>query len=141
MSNSKNPYLVQFSSAKSIKVNPRVLRIILGNQYTRIDFGYLPDDIYDYGWWITIDRNTYVQVKGSDKKYLFKEAIGIPITPEKWEFDSIMDWKVFTLLFEPIPMEDCTIDVIENLKPGGNFFNYYNISLSMENRVVCMDDL
>jgi hypothetical protein len=135
------PFLMQFSKDETIEINPKILRIFVSDQYTRIDFGYMPDDIYDYGWWITIDRNTYVQVRDSSKKYVFIEAIGIPVTPDKWEFDSIMDWKVFTLLFEPIPIKDCTIDVIENLEPGGNFFNYYNISLSMENRMVCLDNL
>ena len=141
MGKSAGSYLVKFSAEKNIKKNPQILRIISSEESFRVDFGYLPDHIYDYGWWITIAPTTYIHVKELNKKFNLKDAIGIPITPQKWEFESVKDWKVFTLLFEPIPIKNCTINIIESLEPTGNFFNYFDISLSMENRIVCMDVL
>jgi len=141
MQDNSDTYLVHFSTDENIHQNPKLLRIILDEKYTRIDFGYLPKWIYIRGGWITIAPETYIRIKGSEKKFHLTEAKGIPLTPQKWEFESKMDWKVFSLFFEPIPIKACTIDIIENLKPTGNFFNYFNISLSMENRIVCLDDL
>lgn len=141
MGNRSGPYLITFDTNKDIPNNPQLLRIILSEEKTRIDFGYLPVWYYIKGGWITIAPTTYIQVEGSAKKYNLMKAIGIPVTPEKWEFESKKDWKVFTLLFEPIPIKNCTINIIESLEPDGNFFNYFDISLSLENRIVCMDQL
>jgi hypothetical protein len=141
MQDNSNAYLVHFSKDEHIHQNPKLLRVILDEHYTRIDFGYLPEWIYIKGGWITIAPETYIRIKGSEKKFKLTEAKGIPITPQKWEFESKMDWKVFSLFFEPIPRTACTIDIIESLSSKGNFFNYFNITLSMENRIVCMDAL
>ena len=140
MGNRSGPYLVTFSTDENIPHNPQLLRIMVSEEKTRIDFGYLAEWYYVKGGWITIAPTTYIQVEGFTKKFNLIKAIGIPITPEKWEFESTKDWKVFTLLFEPIPIKSCTINIIESLEPVGNFFNYFNISLSMENRMVCLDD-
>lgn len=111
------------------KKNPKILRIILSEKYTRIDFGYVAPWIYERGGWIRIAPYTFVQVHGSDKRYALIEAQNIPIAPEQLNFESTEDWKVFTLFFEPLPLKDCTIDLIEEENPEDTDFNFYGIKL------------
>ena len=66
---------------------------------------------------------------GSKKKYALKEAINIPLAPQQFEFESTEDWRVFSLLFEPIPLKDCIIDIIEEEEPNSDDFNFYNVKL------------
>ena len=113
------------------KKNPKVLRVILTKEFTRIDFGYTTPWYYEKGGWIKISPKTYVQVEGSSEKYALKDAVGIPIAPKRINFESIEDWQFFTLYFEPIPQKDCTLNMIEVEKPTPNDFNYYGIALKM----------
>jgi hypothetical protein len=113
------------------KQNPRVLRVLLTKEFTRIDFGYTTPWYYKKGGWIKISAKTYVQVEGSPKKYVLKDAVGIPIAPKRINFESTEDWQFFTLYFEPIPQQDCILHMIEADKPTPNDFNYYGIELNM----------
>jgi hypothetical protein len=74
-------------------------------------------------------------VHGSEKRYALKEAINITLAPEQHHFESTEDWQVFTLIFEPIPIKDCVIDIIEEEEPDANDFNYYGIELRHVNEV------
>jgi hypothetical protein len=126
--NNKN-YLASFEVPENQKKNPEVLRIILTEEYTQIDFGYVAEWIYEKGGWIRIAQNTFIQVEGSEKRYTMKEAVNITIAPELHHFESTEDWQVFTLTFQPIPIKDCVIDIIEVEKPDENDFNYYGVKL------------
>jgi hypothetical protein len=113
------------------KQNPLILRIILTDESTRVDFGYTTPWYYERGGWIKISPDTHLQVEGSEKKYELKEAVGIPIAPQRTDFESNKDWQFFTLYFEPIPKKDCVINIIEVENPTKNDFNYYGIELKM----------
>jgi hypothetical protein len=113
------------------KQNPLILRIILTDESTRVDFGYTTPWYYERGGWIKISPDTHLQVEGSEKKYELKEAVGIPIAPQRTDFESNKDWQFFTLYFEPIPKKDCVINMIEVENPTKNDFNYYGIELKM----------
>ncbi len=117
------------------KKNLVILRIILDVEYTRIDFGYAAPWIYDRGGWIRIAPHTFIQEKGSNKRYALKEAQNIPLSPERLDFESVEDWTVFSLYFEPLPLQDCTIDIIEEETPDENDFNYYAIQLNDVHRL------
>lgn len=125
-----NSYLPTLEVGDQRKKNPKILRIILSEKHTRIDFGYVAPWIYERGGWIRIAPYTFVQVHGSDKRYALIEAQNIPIAPEQLNFESTEDWKVFTLFFEPLPLKDCTIDLIEEEKPEDTDFNFYGIKLT-----------
>jgi hypothetical protein len=129
-------YLVQPHVNESNEDNPTLLRIILTDQYTRIDFGYAAPWIYVKGGWIRIAPYSYLQVNGSKEKYGFINAQNIPISPDRHEFESIEDWKVFSLFFEAIPLKDCVIDIIEEEKPSPDDFNYYGITLENVKQLV-----
>ena len=113
------------------KQNPLILRIILTDESTRVDFGYTTPWYYVRGGWIKISPDTYLQVEGSEKKYELQDAVGIPIAPQRTDFESTKDWQFFSLYFKPIPKKDCVINLIEVEKPTENDFNYYGIELKM----------
>jgi hypothetical protein len=129
MKKSDKVYLAHIETGDQRKKNPKVLRVILSSDYTRIDFGYVAPWIYVKGGWIKIAPYTFIQVQGSNARYALREAKDIPLAPERLDFESTEDWQVFTLFFEPIPMKDCTIDIIEEENPNDRDFNFYGIAL------------
>jgi hypothetical protein len=131
-SKNSEPILFEIAESKDIADNPKVLRVILDRELTRIDFGYNATRKYIKGGWIRMSPRTYVQVQGSPEKFLLKETTGITIAPKKVVFQSVKDWQFFTLYFEPIPQKDCVINIIEEEKPSPNDFNYYGIALKMD---------
>ena len=122
-------YLVQPVIKDAQKSNPTILRILLSEQFTQIDFGYAAPWMYIKGGWIDIAPNTFIRNVDSKEKFKLINALNIPISPERHDFETKSDWKVFSLFFEPIPIKDCVIEIIEKENPNENNFNYYGISL------------
>ena len=129
MKNTEVFYLVKADAGNQLMKNPKILRVLMGNEYIQIDFGYVAPWMYERGGWIRIAPYTHIQVQGSKKKYSLKEALNIPLAPQQFEFESTEDWRVFSLIFEPIPLKDCIIDIIEEEQPSSDDFNLYNIKL------------
>ena len=127
-------FLAELEVGNQAKSNPEILRVILSDQYTRIDFGYVAPWIYVRGGWITIAPQIFIKVNGSSKSYKLIEAKSIPLAPEQFEFESTEDWRVFSLYFDPIPLKDCQIDIIEQENPTQNDFNFYNIMLTINHK-------
>lgn len=127
-------FLAELDAGNQIESNPEILRVILSDQYTRIDFGYVAPWIYVRGGWITIAPQTCIKVNGNSKNHKLIEAKNIPLAPEQFEFESTEDWRVFSLYFEPIPLTDCQIDIIEQENPTQNDFNFYNIKLKINHK-------
>ena len=134
MKTTNSYFLAALEVGIQAKSNPEILRIILSDQYTRIDFGYVAPWIYVRGGWITIAPHTFLKVNGSSKYYKLIEAKNIPLAPEQFEFESTEDWRVFSLYFEPIPKQDCQFDIIEEENPTQNDFNFYNIMITINNK-------
>ena len=124
-----NTYVVQPIFEEQFKKNPVILRVVLSKEFTRIDFGYAAPWIYNKGGWIHIAPETFIKVKSNNERFKLSKAINIPIAPDRIDFESTEDWRVFSLYFEPIPINDCMIDIIEDENPDENNFNYYNIEL------------
>lgn len=129
MKKTERQYLVTLKVPEGQKNNPEVLRVILSKDFTQIDFGYVAKWIYERGGWIRIAPETFIQVDGSKHRFMLKEAHNITIAPEQFHFESKEDWTVFTLIFEPIPIKNCVIDIIECENPNDNDFNYYGLEL------------
>lgn len=117
------------------RTNPRLLRVLLSEQTTRLDFGYVATAYYHKGGWITISPDTYLQIKGSPERYLFKEAEGIALAPEKLNFESTKDYQFFSLYFEALPGSNLVFDMIEHYPSTPNDFNCYGIELRLEDGV------
>jgi hypothetical protein len=137
MKKTQNALLFDVSKQDQAKnrTNPRLLRVLLSEQTTRLDFGYVATAYYHKGGWITISPDTYLQIKGSTERYLFKEAEGIALAPEKLNFESTKDYQFFSLYFEALPGGNLVFDMIEHYPGTPNDFNYYGIELRLEDGV------
>ena len=62
-------------------------------------------------------------------------ADGITISPKKHNFKSNKDWQYYSLFFEPMEQKDCVINLIEKEKGTPNDFNYYNITLKIDEAI------
>lgn len=127
--------LLFHASASSGKDNPTLLRVVLGEQTTRLDFGYVASNYYIKGGWITISPQTYLQLKGDTKRYTLKEASGIAQAPVKLEFKSTKDYQFFSLHFGALPQQDLIFDMIENLHGDHTDFNYFGIEIRLKDGV------
>lgn len=107
----------------------RIKSIEATDEYTRIDFIYRSSEEYENGGWIQIDKDSYIQPKGSSRKYRLVKAIGIPLAPLKHYFKRKGEYYSYTLVFPAVPKNTLSIDIIEKLAPG-LFFNFYNIAYS-----------
>ncbi len=135
MSAKNETLLFEIPELDTPKKNPKVLRVLLTKDFTRIDFGYTTPWYYNKGGWIKISSKTYLQIEGVPEKYGLKDAVGISIAPKRINFQSTADWQFFTLYFEPIPQQDCVLNMIEAEKPTPNDFNYYGIALKVKEGV------
>ena len=135
MATSSKNLLFEIPERTEGKQNPKLLRVLLTKEFTRLDFGYTTPWYYKKGGWIKISPKTYLQVEGSTEKYALKEAVGIAIAPKRINFESTEDWQFFSLYFEPIPQKEGIIQMIEAEKPTENDFNFYGIELVMANGV------
>lgn len=115
--------------------NPILLRISLYPEITKIDFGYVTTDKYNYGGWIKIAPETFIENTVTKERFVLTNAVGITLAPAKRNFESNKDWQYFSLYFPAIPQKDCTLNIIEKIKGNKNDFNYYNVALKMENAV------
>ena len=79
--------------------------------------------------------NTFIDVIGTEKRYLLQNSEGIPIETEHHYFESKKDWKYYSLFFPPIPLKDCTINIVEIENGVTNDFNYYGIEIKMQNGI------
>jgi hypothetical protein len=115
--------------------NPILLRISLYPEITKIDFGYVTTDKYNYGGWIKIAPETFIENTATKERFVLTNAVGITLAPAKRNFESNKDWQYFSLYFPAIPQKDCILNIIEKIKGNKNDFNYYNVSLKMENAI------
>ena len=115
--------------------NPILLRINLFPELTKIDFGYITTDKYNNGGWIKISPDTFIENVETKERYIMTNAVGITIAPAKRNFESKKDWQYFSLFFPPMKQKDNTINIIEIENGSKNDFNYYNVSLKMEDGV------
>ena len=126
----KDPDSILFEIKVPEKQNPKMLRVVLTENYTRIDFGYTTPWFYEKGGWITISPDTYLRLKDLESRFILTNTEGIAISPKRLDFESTQDWQFFSLYFEPIPRTDCVFDMIESDKPTKNDFNYYGVELN-----------
>jgi hypothetical protein len=115
--------------------NPILLRISLYPEITKIDFGYVTTDKYNYGGWIKIAPETFIENTVTKERFVLTNAVGITLAPAKRNFESNKDWQYFSLYFPALPQKDCILNIIEKIKGNKNDFNYYNVSLKMENAI------
>ena len=127
----KKIYIFHPKVIKNYLGNPDILRIHLTPEYTKVDFGYVAKDIYINGGWIKIASETFIENKITKQRYTLVNAENIPIAPMHHYFETKKDWRYFSLIFPPIPQNDCTLNIIEVENGSKNNFNYYGVELKM----------
>lgn len=115
----EHPY-VDFSHAE----NTRILRIIITDKETIIEMSDNNSTYDGYYQWMSIDRNTYIEIDGHE--YKLKRAEGIAISPDKTYFNRNGETKTFRLYFSAIPKGTTSINLVE---PGVSTWKFYGISL------------
>ncbi len=133
MKNSNLSKVFHFNREGHSRTNPKLVRIQLHPEYTKVDFGYIAREIYYRGGWIKMASGSFLEVIETGKRYQLQLAENIPIAPIQHHFESKKDWRYYSLYYLPIPMQDCTINIIEVENGTLNDFNYYDIQLRMEN--------
>jgi hypothetical protein len=83
--------------------------------------------------------DTFIEIVETGKRYTLQLAENIPIAPVQHYFESQKDWRYYSLFFPPIPMHDCSINIIEVENGTPNDFNYYGIKLRMEEGVEILE--
>jgi hypothetical protein len=107
-----------------------VLRIEKTDEYTRIDFMYTPSKKYDYGWWVQIDRKTFIRPVGSSTKYYLISAENITYAPTKTYLKGLNSVHCYTLYFPKLPKDTTEIDIIERENTtDDDWFNFYGVSM------------
>lgn len=112
---------------------PRLLRMVFSASATRLDFGYLASKLYRRGGWINIFPETFLQDQSTGKKYMLKDALDIPLAPDHFDFESRHDWRVFSLIFEPVPQKSCVLRMVEEEPGNHDSFNYSDLEIDFSN--------
>ncbi|WP_088323094.1 hypothetical protein [Polaribacter tangerinus] len=115
--------------------NPLLMRVLITDKYTKVDFGYVTTNKYIKGGWITISPKTYIEIPSLKDRFYLVKAAGITIAPEKHNFESKQDWRYFSLYFPPIPRSAKYIHIIEKENGSENDFNYYNVQLDKDSAI------
>jgi hypothetical protein len=117
--------LVFHSNQDSVAIH----RIVRHDDVTKIDFIHYASRIYDQGGWVQIHKQTFIRPVGTTTELTMLEAINIPISPTKHYYRHQFDYLAYTLIFPALAKSVKAIDIIEMELPGGNWFNFYGVSL------------
>lgn len=118
-----NP-LIESSSTENnaiIKIETDKLHTIVSFEYTAAS-----DDT-----WARIDKGIYLRTPDG-KRYNFVKAENITLAPTQTKLTNAGDKLSYKVYFQKLPATAKTIDIVEkaNPKPGENYFNYQNVSLT-----------
>lgn len=114
------------------RFNLQLLRVMLNERTTRLDFGYQTTDYYIRGGWINIYPETHLVTNASSRKMRMQDQKGIVTAPDKFHFKSRADWHFFSLFFAPLPVQDQIISLVEIENPEPTNFNIENIELILD---------
>jgi hypothetical protein len=109
--------------------NPKLLRIFLDKDFTRLDFGYATHSYYIKGGWFNIYPQTHLRVHGIKEPFPLTHTEGITLAPDRFHFESNKDWAYFSLYFKAIPLKSCVIDMLEEEDATEDTFNYYGVTI------------
>lgn len=136
-----NTKLYNLPSFSANETSPRLLRVIVDSEFTRIDFGYQTSPKYVRGGWVTMNPEAYIIIKGNDKKLKMIKTENIPLGPVKHNFRSIKESLYFSLFFPPVPEGDITLDIIEEEPNTPDLFNYYNVKIKKKEGIPVLNKI
>ncbi|MDD6002029.1 MAG: hypothetical protein PUC50_07555 [Bacteroidales bacterium] len=122
---SPSDIVIKYPDFKEIASDNIVIKkVIISDTQTVVELSNTNKKNGTYYLWITIDKDTYINVNG--KKYFLTKAEGIGINPDKTYFYAFDQAKDFALYFPPIPKSTTKMDLIE---PGTSDWKFYDIQL------------
>ena len=136
-----SPKLYNLPSYKANAGRPHLLRLVLTNKYTRIDFGHQTDSYYTRGGWVNIYPETFIRIHRAEEKLGMIRAENIPVNPQKHHYKSTVDSLHFSLYFPPLPDRSLTFDLIEEEPVTPTSFNFYNIRINASKAIQLLDKL
>jgi len=107
----------------------KVEKVELSYEYTRIDIIHYADPKYISGGWVHIRPETFIRPSGSSERLGLLNVINVPIARAKHYYRHVNDRIAFSLFFPALPKNVKTIDMIEKLNGGENYFNIYGIRI------------
>jgi hypothetical protein len=122
-------YIISSPTYKSQHGNKlKIIEIDMDRTKTTISFCYTSPSMYINGGWVAIWGNTFIRDCKTQIKYPLVEAINIPISPKKHNFNRVGEKLYFTLVFPSLPSSTTEIDMIES-ENDDNTFNFREIQL------------
>ncbi len=106
-----------------------ILRVVIDEEYTRVDFLFWSLKNNNMGKWIQIEKETYIKAFNCDKKLKLIKAENIGVSPNKSFFKTKLNLLNFTLYFPPLPKDVVAFDLIEKDTMNENYFNFHKINL------------
>ncbi len=107
-----------------------ILRVVSESGVTRIDFIVRACKKYVNGGWVSMLADAYISPVGSNERLRLIKAVNIPLSPSVHHFRNLKGMLCYTLLFPPVSRDVTAINIIEAEGPGGNWFNFYNVSMA-----------
>jgi len=107
-----------------------ILRVVIDDEFTRIDLLYWSLKNYNKGKWIQIEKDCFIKALNSDVKLKLVKTENIAISPNKSFFKSKLNLLNFSLYFPPLPHGVMVFDLIERVTENENYFNFYKINLN-----------
>ena len=107
-----------------------LLRVVIDEKYTKIDFGYQATDHYIRGGWVTMNPYAFIRIKGSNEKLTLTRVENIPLEPTKLNFKSTVESLYFSLFFPPLPNKSLVFDFIEKEPYTDTLFDLYGITIN-----------
>jgi len=108
-----------------------ILRVVIDEEFTRVDFLYWSLKNNNMGKWIQIEKDTYIRALNCDKKLKLMKAENIGVSPNKSFFKTKLNLLNFTLYFPPLPKDLVAFDLIEKDTTNENYFNFHKINLKV----------
>jgi hypothetical protein len=108
-----------------------ILRVVIDEEFTRVDFLYWSLKNNNMGKWIQIEKDTYIRALNCDKKLKLIRAENIGVSPNKSFFKTKLNLLNFTLYFPPLPKDVVAFDLIEKDTTNENYFNFHKINLKV----------
>jgi len=107
--------LITFDTQKylNIEVSNDLLDNIEEDGFTYLHCTYYTSPKYDSGWWVNINKTSYLKSAASTDRLQLINAINIPYSPERAYLKRKGDCLKFTLIFPALPKEWKVFEFIE----------------------------
>ena len=122
--------MIQFDTEKyvSIEISEDLLESYEEEGFTYLHCTSYASPKWNTGWWINMNKTSYLTKSGTADKLTLLNAIGVPYAPEKMYLKRLGDFVKFTLIFPAIPKDWKVFNFIEFGGSVGDGLSISNIT-------------